>query len=194
VRPLFQDYADHISLHIGVVVGKQITNDFYGREHDKSYYLGCSTGGRQGFKSAQDFPDDFDGIVAGAPAVAFNNLTSWSGHFYPITGPPNSSTFVSSSQWALVHSDVLKQCDQLDRSADGILEDPLQCNYDPSGLTCPEGATNTTCLTPTQVNTVRRVYEPLLDDKGDLVYPGLQPGAEIGASFVLFTGTPFPCK
>ena len=56
------------SLHTGVVVGKQLVETFYGAPHNKSYYLGCSTGGRQGFKAVQDFPDDFDGVVAGAPA------------------------------------------------------------------------------------------------------------------------------
>ena len=74
------DFA-YRSLHTGVVVGKEITEAYYQRNYSKSYYLGCSTGGRQGFKSAQKFPEDFDGIVAGAPALAFNNLSSWSGHF-----------------------------------------------------------------------------------------------------------------
>ena len=69
------------SVHTGVVVGKAITKAFYGEELAKSYYLGCSTGGRQGLKEVQDFPEDFDGVVVGAPAVAFNNLSSWSGSF-----------------------------------------------------------------------------------------------------------------
>jgi feruloyl esterase len=185
-----EDFA-YRALHTGVVVGKEIAETYYGKAHEKSYYLGCSTGGRQGFKSAQDFPDDFDGIVAGAPALAFNNLTSWSGHFYPITGPPNSSTFVTSAQWIGVHIDVLKQCDALDGFADGILEDPLRCQYDPSGLVCPEGTNSTVCLTPTQVETVKAVFSPLVNDDGDLVYPRLQPGAEIVAAFTLFNGVPF---
>ena len=71
--------TDNTSLYTGTVVGKQIAKAFYGKAHDKSYYFGCSTGGRQGFKAAQDFSEEFDGIVAGAPAIAFNNLTSWSG-------------------------------------------------------------------------------------------------------------------
>lgn len=120
--------ANFNSLHTGVVVGKQISQGFYGKTHDKSYYLGCSTGGRQGFKSAQDFPDDFDGIVAGAPAFSFNNLTSWSGHFYAITGPPGSPTFVSPALWSQVYADVMKQCDLLDGYADKVLEFPAQCN------------------------------------------------------------------
>ncbi|KAG7108822.1 feruloyl esterase B-1 like protein [Verticillium longisporum] len=87
-----EDYA-YRALHTGVVLGKQVSRTFYGRPHTKSYYLGCSTGGRQGFKEAQSFPDDFDGIVAGAPAFSFNSLTSWSSFFYPLTGPPTADTF-----------------------------------------------------------------------------------------------------
>ncbi|KAF1944607.1 tannase and feruloyl esterase [Clathrospora elynae] len=185
-----EDFA-YRALHTGVVVGKQITNDFYGKPHDKSFYFGCSTGGRQGFKSAQDFPDDFDGIVAGAPALAFNNLTSWSGHFYTLTGPANSSRFVPQSMWAQVHLDVLKQCDGLDGLEDGIIEYPLQCNYDPSGLVCSEGGNSTACLTPNQLETVKAVYHPLLNAQGDLVYPRLQPGAEMGAAVALLNGMPF---
>lgn len=69
------DYA-WCAVHEGVLLGKQISEAFYQIPHNKSYYLGCSTEGRQGFKEAQDFPEDFDGIIAGAPAFAFNNLTS----------------------------------------------------------------------------------------------------------------------
>lgn len=187
-----EDFA-YRAMHTGVVTGKSISKDFYGKAHDKSYYLGCSTGGRQGFKSAQDFPDDFDGIVSGAPAIAFANLTSWSGHFYAITGPPSAPTFVTMPQWIMVHGDVLKQCDALDGFVDGIIEDPRLCNYDPSGLACPEGSTNATnCLTAPQVETVKAVFSPLLNDAGDLVYPRFQPGPEIIGSAVIFNGQPFP--
>ncbi|KAH7357587.1 feruloyl esterase-like protein B [Pyrenochaeta sp. MPI-SDFR-AT-0127] len=187
---IVEDFA-YRALHTGVVVGKEISNDFYGKPHHKSYYFGCSTGGRQGFKSAQDFPDDFDGIVAGAPAFAFNNLTSWSGHFYTLTGPPTSPKFVPRALWLQVHADVLKQCDALDGFVDGVIEDPLQCNYDPSGLICTEGSNSTSCLTQTQAETVKAVYEPLFNNNGDLIYPGLQPGAEVTAASVLLNGVPF---
>ncbi|KAF9692124.1 hypothetical protein EKO04_009936 [Ascochyta lentis] len=187
-----EDFA-YRALYTGTVVGKQITKDFYGKAHDKSYYFGCSTGGRQGFKAAQDFPEQFDGIVAGAPAVAFNNLTSWSGSFFQATGINTSDTFVTRAQWAIIHADVLKQCDELDGYSDGILEYPPLCDYDPSGLLCTESSNITTsCLTAKQVQTVKTVLSPVYNDKGDLVYPRLQPGAEIVASGVLLGGVPFP--
>lgn len=179
---VIEDFA-YRALHTGVVLGKQITEAFYGKPHTKSYYLGCSTGGRQSFKEAQSFPNDFDGIVAGAPAFSFNNLTSWSCNFLPITGSPQSDTFVPANLWStIIHDDILSQCDSLDGAADGIIESPDRCAYDPSGLLCGSGNNTTTtrpCLTTAQILTVRAVYSPLLDPSDNtLVYPAMQPGAE----------------
>ncbi|PVI06793.1 feruloyl esteras-like protein B [Periconia macrospinosa] len=185
------DFA-YRAVHTGVVAGKKITEQFYGSPHKKSYYLGCSTGGRQGFKSAQDFPDDFDGIISGAPAISFNNLTSWSGSFVPITGPPGSPTFVPTQLWPVVHEDIMKQCDLLDGFADGILEDASICNYTANNLLCGINSNSSSCLTQEQVNTVNKIFSPLLASDGSLVYPRMQPGSEIVASFVIYTGVPFP--
>ncbi|KAJ8107527.1 hypothetical protein OPT61_g8803 [Boeremia exigua] len=186
-----EDFA-YRALYTGTLVGKQITKEFYGKAHDKSYYFGCSTGGRQGFKAAQDFSEEFDGIVAGAPAIAYMNLTSWSGSFFLKTGTPDSDTFVTRAQWATVHADVLKQCDTLDGYADGVLEFPADCDYDPSGLQCTGSNNASSCLTAKQVETVKAVLSPLYNDDGDLVYPRMQPGAEITASALYFNGAPFP--
>ncbi|KAL1743536.1 Tannase/feruloyl esterase [Schizophyllum fasciatum] len=179
------------SVHTGVVVGKQLTEIFYGVPHDKSYYLGCSTGGRQGWKMIQDFPEDFDGVVAGAPAMAFHGLQYWSGSFYTVTGTANDSTFVPSEFWATaIHQEVLNQCDALDGATDGILENPDLCNFDVTPLICSDGNT-TNCLTETQAETVRTVLSPIHDKKGELVYPRMQPGAEVLAGFAQFGGQPF---
>ena len=71
---VIHDFVDR-AMHTGVVVGKRITKQYYGTAHRKSYYLGCSTGGRQGFKAVQDYPGDFDGVVAGAPVRTASNLS-----------------------------------------------------------------------------------------------------------------------
>ncbi|KAH8585910.1 Tannase/feruloyl esterase [Bisporella sp. PMI_857] len=187
-----EDFA-YRALHLGVVTGKSITKTFYGRKHTKSYYLGCSTGGRQGFKEAQSFPDDFDGIVAGAPAFSFNNLTSWSSNFLVLSGPVGSATFVPISKWTTIHNDILKQCDGLDGYVDGILESPDLCKYNPDGLICTPGQENSSdCLTPTQAETVRKTFSPLYDTAGSLVYPEMQVGAELtGMPQTYFNGQPF---
>ncbi|KAH7377484.1 tannase and feruloyl esterase [Cadophora sp. MPI-SDFR-AT-0126] len=186
-----EDFA-YRALHTGVVIGKKISASFYGTQHSKSYYLGCSTGGRQGMKEAQTFPDDFDGIVAGAPAMAFNNLTSWSSHFLPLTGLPDAPTFIPLDMWPTIAQDVMNQCDLDDGLADGILASPDLCDYNPEGLCCGVSTNSTNCLTTTQVQTLKSIYSPLLDANGDLVYPRLQPGAELlGAPQTYFTGQPF---
>ncbi|KAF3346046.1 Pyrimidine pathway regulatory protein 1 [Verticillium dahliae VDG2] len=163
---VIKDFA-YRALHLGVVLGKQVTKAFYGKEHTKSYYLGCSTGGRQGFKEAQDFPEDFDGIVAGAPAFAFTNLTSWSGSFFTKTGPPGSPTFLTTEQWNAVWQNMLVQCDGLDGQVDGILEDPDLCQYRPEALICGANTTGP-CLTGTQAQTVRAVFSDLHGPDGSL--------------------------
>ncbi|EOD43197.1 putative feruloyl esterase b protein [Neofusicoccum parvum] len=180
------------SMHTGVVVGKHISETFYGKTHTKSYYLGCSTGGRQGFKSAQAFADDFDGIVAGAPALSFNNLTSWSGHFYTIFGGNDTERFVPTDMWPIIHEDILKQCDGIDGAVDGIIEDPELCQYRPEALICASNATDTSsCLTGPQADAVRLVFSGVYGEDGMIVYPRMQPGSEIIASHVMYTGSDF---
>ncbi|ROW09330.1 hypothetical protein VPNG_05851 [Cytospora leucostoma] len=183
------DFA-YRAMHTGVVLGKEVSSAFYGREHDKSYYLGCSTGGRQGWKAAQDFPDDFDGLVVGAPALAHANLSSWSGSFYVKTGNENSSTFVPSSLWPIIHQDILDQCDGIDGYVDGIIEDPALCDYRPEALICAPG-NSTDCLTGEQANTVREIFTPLYGVDGSLTYPAMQVGSELEAASLYYTGSPF---
>ncbi|KPM44575.1 putative feruloyl esterase B-2 [Neonectria ditissima] len=181
------------SIHTGVVVGKQITKSFYARNFTNSYYLGCSTGGRQGMKSVQSFPGDFDGVVVGAPALAFNRLNGWSAHFYGLTGTPDSETFVPVNLWTtIVHDDIMRQCDEIDGYKDGVIEDVTLCNYRPESLICKPGQNTSTCLTGEQAGTVRKVFEPLYGENGTLVYPRMQPGSELtGAATVSYAGTPF---
>ncbi|KAI9149950.1 putative feruloyl esterase b protein [Paramyrothecium foliicola] len=185
-----KDFA-YRAVHTGVTIGKSVSKTFYKSKHTKSYYLGCSTGGRQGFKEVQTFPEDFDGVVAGAPAFSFNNLTSWSSTFLLITGPPGSETFVPLDMWSVIHADILDQCDELDGFVDGLLESPDLCKYKPDGLTCKAGQTSG-CLTPTQTETVRKIFSDLRMPDGSFVYPRMQPGSETTeAPFTYYQGQEF---
>ena len=137
------------------------------------------------------FPNDFDGIVAGSPALDFNNLQSWRASFFIITGPANSSNFISPALWStLIHDEVLKQCDGLDGALDGIIEDPNLCNFRPEALLCQKH-NSSDCLTPTQVDIVRKIFSPYYGQDGNLIYPAMQPGSEILASQNLYSGKPF---
>ncbi|QDS72571.1 hypothetical protein FKW77_000831 [Venturia effusa] len=187
---VLHDYADR-SLHVSVVVGKSLSHQFYGKEHKKSYYLGCSQGGRQGIANAQKYPTDFDGIIAGAPALDFSNMVSWRISFFPITGDTNSSDFIAPETWSgLIHGEILKQCDGLDGVRDGIIEYPDRCQFQAEALLCtPEITTN--CLTSKQVKIVERVFSPLTYGNGTLIFPALQVGSEQRAIERLLAGKPF---
>ncbi|KAL3470756.1 putative feruloyl esterase B [Aspergillus californicus] len=180
------------SVHTGIVVGKQLTKLFYKDGFDKSYYLGCSTGGRQGFKLVQQFSDEIDGVVAGAPAVNFVGLLAWSAHFYPITGPPGSATYLSVDEWTVAHEEILRQCDRLDGAEDGIIEDPDLCHPDLGTIRCNSTSSADSCLTTAQVNTVHQVLSPLISTNGRVIYPRMQPGSEELAAPMMYDGSPFP--
>ncbi|KAJ6128707.1 hypothetical protein N7471_009924 [Penicillium samsonianum] len=188
---VIKDYA-YRSVHTGVVIGKELTKQFYDEGFKKSYYLGCSTGGRQGWKSVQKYPNDFDGVVAGAPAINLINLFSWSAHFYPITGSPTSDTFLSTAEWEIVHKEIIRQCDTIDGAEDGIIEDPDLCRPVLETLTCdPSASKKTSCLTSAQVNTAQQVLSPFYGINGTLLYPRMQPGSEMLAAPIMYSGAPF---
>ncbi|KAH7414181.1 feruloyl esterase B precursor [Phaeosphaeria sp. MPI-PUGE-AT-0046c] len=175
------------SLHTSVEAGKALTEAFYGNPHSRSYYMGCSLGGRQGVGAAEKFPGDFNGILAGAPGVDFNNLISWRAHFFPITGALNSTGFISNWK-TVVHDEVLRQCDALDGAIDGIIENPSLCHFDPSTLLCENEAT-TACLSEVQVEQLRKIYSDYRYPDGQIIYASMQPGSEIGAATGLYAGT-----
>lgn len=109
----------------------------------------------------------------------------------PITGSNTSATWLSPADWALVHQDILTQCDGRDGVVDGILEDPDLCQYRPDNLQC--SSVNTTdCLTAPQVQTVRSVFEPYYGVDGSLIYPRMQPGSELADANIYYSGQPFP--
>jgi feruloyl esterase len=168
-----------------------MTQAFYEKPHSKSYYLGCSLGGRQGIDNADKFPEDFDGIVAGAPGVDFNNLISWRAHFFPITGATGSSNFIPATAWKTwIHNEVLRQCDLIDGVEDGIIEDPSRCSFDPSALLCGKNVTEQ-CLSETQVDHMKAIFSDYKYPNGELIYPAMQPGSEVNAAGGLYAGVPW---
>lgn len=180
-----------LRVHVGVEAGKALLPPLYGNQANKSYMLGCSLGGRQSVKAVDMFPNDFDGVVAGSPAVDFNNLYSWRASFFPLTGSNTSATFISPDTWkTTVHNEILRQCDTIDGVADGIIEDPSLCRFDPDALLC--GSTNSTnCLTSAQAETSRKIFNAYDWTNGTLLYPAMNPGSEIIAADGLYAGIPW---
>ncbi|KAJ7848054.1 tannase and feruloyl esterase [Mycena olivaceomarginata] len=151
------------AVHVGAEIGKQIVE-------------------KQGTQAALKFPDDFDGIVGGAPATDFNHAIGASGmisrYLGAPTSPPEASPkWITPDLWTLVSAEILQQCDALDGVIDGIITDPDACEFRPEALQCTSGKT-ANCLTPTQVDTLRNLYSLLYGLQGQLLYPRFPPGAE----------------
>ena len=141
--------------------------------------------------AADSNPGMFDGIVAGSPALDFNNLQSWRANFYSITGANTSSDFIPQSSWkSWIHDEILKQCDGLDGALDGIIEDPGLCNFEPEEMLC-KYVNQTKCLDDRQAGIIHRIFSPFYGKNGTLIYPAMQPGSEIMAAEKLYAGAPF---
>lgn len=101
--------------------------DYYGEAAKYNYYLGCSTGGRQGLKAITMYPEDYDGIAFGTPANQMAGLLPWSIRQGTLVQPEGGPNWLSQADWAKVGKEVLKQCDGLDGVVDGVLNDPYAC-------------------------------------------------------------------
>ena len=164
--------------HETAVKAKALVQAFYAKPANRAYMIGCSSGGYEGLMEAQRFPEDYDGILAGAPA---NNWTRLMAGDLEATLAmlKDSVAQLPVSALGVLHRGVLAACDRLDGVSDGVLEDPRVCKFDPATLVCASGRTEGTCLTPAQVDAARRVYTGVKDPKtGALLYPGLAPGSE----------------
>src|SRR5688572_1324669 len=164
------------AVHEMTVQAKAIINSFYGRAPQFSIWNGCSTGGRQGITAAVRYPNDFDAVIAGAPAVNWMNLHA--GRMAANRAANRSEAVIPADKYALVHNAVLAACDANDGVKDGVIENPLSCRFEPRVLQC-SGADTSSCLTTAQVETVRGMYSPVLDPRtGQAVLPGLALGSE----------------
>ncbi len=165
------------AIHETAVLGKQIVASHYGHAPTKSYYQGCSTGGRMGLMETQRFPEDYDGVVAGAPVYSL--LVQSSNVFRDqIFKAPGAS--ISLEQMKLVNEAVLAACDAQDGLKDGVLTDPRRCSWSPQSLQCKGGAAGNTCLTSAQVEALNKAYRTARTRAGVVGNYALMRGSETG--------------
>ena len=166
--------------HAVANVTKEITRAFYDRVPLQSYFRGCSTGGRQGMVAAQRYPDDFDGIIAGAPVLNETGVGAlhliWSVRAnLDETGAP----ILDGSKLSFVHQKVLEACDRLDGAPDGLLSDPRQCTFEPEDLVCQSATDTDQCLTVPEVQVIAKLYGGPQNSAGQSLYAGgLMRGSE----------------
>ena len=166
------------SVHETAVQGKATVAALYGTAPRLSYFNGCSGGGRMSFMEAQRYPEDFDGIIAGAPGYnrtdgAFQSLGAMQAtHKDP-------ASFIPASKYPMLHKAAIDKCDAVDGLKDGLITDPRSCKFDPAVLAC-KGADGPSCLTAPQVAAAQRIYAPVVDPKtGKEIFAGLEPGSEM---------------
>jgi feruloyl esterase len=167
------------STHEMTVLAKQLVRSYYGREANHSYFTGCSTGGEQALMEAQRYPDDYEGIVAGAPAHDRTSLHI--GILWDVAATQNSiESWLPPEKITLLSKAVLDACDAQDGVKDGIVSDPERCKFNPAVLECKAGD-QPDCLTKAQLTTVNKIYSgPVNPRTGKSIYPGLARGSESG--------------
>ena len=146
--------------HVTTVAGKALVRAFYGKGPLKSYFFACSTGGRQGLVEAQRFPEDFDGIVAIAPASLhpFGGVKPAEVSDIDVFNTrPDGRPILPNRKALLAHAAVVRQCDMNDGIRDGLIGDPRRCGFKPSQLLCKTADTRS-CLTAAQVGVVDKLY------------------------------------
>ena len=175
------DFA-YVAVHRAVEVAKSLAHAFYGRDAKYSYFTGCSNGGRQGMMEIQRYPDDFDGVIAGAPAIQFTRTGAAMLRNLKANSPTPAyldHPIVTQENLDLLSTAVLAACDALDGVTDGVLDDPRECRFKLSQLkACPGDRAATDCLTRAQRAVIATIQSPMLDENGKPYYPGQVLGGE----------------
>jgi len=154
--------------HETALVGKALTEKFYGQKPRFSYFTGCSEGGRESLDEAQRYPADFDGISAAAP-VALDNLHNPIYHLGELQANQRAdgSAVLTPARASILHDAVMMHCAARSGVIDGVLQNPFACKFDPAWALCPKGATDKSkCLTPEEVAVVVKLYAGPADAAG----------------------------
>jgi hypothetical protein len=162
--------------HVTAEFAKAMVAAYYGAAPKRAYFNGCSDGGREALMEAQRYPGDFDGIVAGAPAARWTQLmTSMAWTWQSAHARPESR--IPDAKLPLIQAAVLAQCDKFDGLADGVIDDPRACHFDPARVQCKAGD-GADCLTAAQTEALRRIYSGPRAPGGRKLFPGYPAGGE----------------
>jgi feruloyl esterase len=179
----------HRAVHQMTVAGKAIVQQRYGRAQSRAYFQGCSTGGRMGLMEAQRYPEDYDGVIAGAPVYTFRVQTAeiWRDQIFTRPGAA-----ISDAQAKMVHAASLAACDDADGIKDGIVTDPRACKFDPASVQCKAGQSGDQCLTPAQVDAFRKAYTLFKSGEAVTVYPLGRGSEDAWGGFTNVSNKPGP--
>jgi hypothetical protein len=173
---LIRDFAIN-GIHQQAVWTKTVTQMYYGRGPQFTYWNGCSTGGRQGHQQAQTFPNDFDGILAGAPAFNWDRFIA-AEQWGQIVMNQELGTQINPAKLAAANNAAIAACDELDGIADGVIQDPRACKFDARSLICTGSPGEpATCLTAAEADSVNKIWDgPPGPKAGERLWFGLERG------------------
>jgi len=175
----------HRAVHETIVAGNAIATQFYDQSPDYKYFTGCSTGGHQALKSVQMYPDDFDGVLAGAPGHNRTHLNvGFLWQFVSNQKPDQSGPIIPASKLPFISSEIFNQCRGQNGGiagglgGDNFLNNPLLCDIDYSKLSCEQNA-DAACLTPPQLTALKKMHDGAANLRtGEKIYFGFTPGSE----------------
>jgi Tannase and feruloyl esterase len=175
------DFA-YRSEHLMAVLGKQLAQAFYGQQPNYSYWNGCSTGGRQGLRMAEQFPNDYNGLLVGAPAIHWDRFQAY--QIWPqVVMSQDTGGPISSAKTTLATNAAVAACDVVNGVHEGFIQNTYACTYNPvndptiTKSTCT--ASDNTCLTPAEAGAVQKIWQGATNTSGQLLWPGLQRGASL---------------
>ena len=172
----------YLAVHETALLAKKMIRAYYGTDPMYSYWVGCSTGGRQGLMEAQRYPEDFDGYVVGAPVLNLTGLQSKSIYNFQFAGSGPGQ--IRAEKVPALTKAFLDKCDARDGVKDGLVENPMRCGFDPARdlPRCAADTETATCFTGAQIESLKKIYDGVRDAKGNLMYPGMPPGGDGAAS------------
>jgi feruloyl esterase len=179
------------AVHEMTVKAKAILAAYYGRKEQRSLWVSCSTGGRQGLMEAYRYPEDYSGISSMAPANPMVGLmigSLWTGY----AAMKDDARRLSMPQINAAHKAFIDQCDEKDGVKDGIVGDPEHCDFDPGAIQCRTGDAGN-CLTAPQVEALRDIYAGTKNPRtGEKIFSGFEPGSEQQLMALVSGNEPFP--
>jgi hypothetical protein len=174
------DYA-YRGVHVTALAAKAIMQVYYGQKPKYSYFVGCSEGGREAAMESQRYPEDFNGISSGSPAINFlTQITFYHAWNARANTDANGHIILTADKVPILHAAAVAACDTQDGLKDGIISEPDSCHFDPMVTQCRPDQDPATCLTPAQVRAAQLIYQGARDEKGQqLVIRGSLPGSEL---------------
>ena len=167
----------YLGIHEMTVVGKALTKAYYGKGPRYAYFVGGSTGGRQGLMEAQRFPDDYDGIISACPAINWHRFVAAS--LWPEVVMHSRSNFVSKAKLAAATAAAVAACDNDDGVKDGVIDDPFHCTYDSKALVGTKAGNET--FTEADAEVIDKIWEGPRAQDGSFMWHGLNRGADLFA-------------